>query len=92
MINKLPAIPFSAVTRIRLIIIITFGATIVVVHKGITFGAGIRVVNHDCDVVIVVPCAQDSVPFIPYPNDSVTNGNIPQKIVSHFVEDQVILL
>ena len=44
LINKLPGNEFDAVTRIRPSNITTFGATNVV-HKGITFGAGIGVGN-----------------------------------------------
>ena len=41
--NKLPGNVFGTVTKIRPIIIITFGTTNDVVHNGITFGAGIDV-------------------------------------------------
>ena len=43
LINKLCGNAFGTVTRIRPIIIITFGTTNVVVLNGITFGAGIGV-------------------------------------------------
>ena len=41
LINKLSGNAYDAVTSIRPIIIITFGSANVVVHNGITFGAGI---------------------------------------------------
>ena len=48
-------------TRIRPIIIITFGTSIVM-HNGITFGAGICIGSHDHNIVTVVQC-QDIVTF-----------------------------
>ena len=41
----------------RPIIIITFGTTNIVMHNGITFGAGIGIGSGDRDIVTVVPCS-----------------------------------
>ena len=51
---------------IRSIIIITFGTTSVVMHNDITFGAGIGIDSHDCNIVTVVLC-QDIVRFSTVP-------------------------
>ena len=52
-------------------------------HNGITFGVGIGIVSSDHDIVTVV-----LLHLVPYRNDSITNGNRPQNIVTHLVPDQ----
>ena len=53
---------FGTVTRIRPIIIITFGTTSVVMHNDITFGADIGVDSCERNIVTVVLC-QDIATF-----------------------------
>ena len=59
LINKLPRNTFGAVTRIRPIIIITFGTTNVA-HNSITFETGVGVGSRDRDIVTIFtnPSAQ----------------------------------
>ena len=80
-INNLSGNAFATASRIRPIIIITFGTTNVVLQNGITFGIGIIVGSRDRDIVTEV-LSQDIVTF------TQTNGNRPQNIVSHLVPDQ----
>ena len=77
------SIVFSAVNRLRPIIIITFGTTNVVVHNGICFGAGTGVGYRRPRYYYCGAVLRYWVHLAPYPNDSVTNGNRPQNIVSH---------
>ena len=81
---------FGTVSKIRPIIIITFGTTDIIVHNGIIFGAGIVVGSRDRKFVPVVTC-QDIVTLMSNLNDSVTNGNRIQNIVLHLVPDQAIV-
>ena len=47
---------FGAVSRIRSIIIITFGSTNTVVYRDNIFGASTSVGSRDCDIDTVVLC------------------------------------
>ena len=58
-----------------------------ILHMTLVVALGIG----DCDIVTVYH-AKILLHLVPYPNDSITNGNQPQYIVSHLVLDQVIVL
>ena len=67
LINKHSGNAFGAVTRIRSIIIITFGTTNVVVHSGITFSAGISVgtsIGAQNKYYILVAVVNNSITFL----------------------------
>ena len=66
--------------------IITFG-TANVVHNSICFGAGSSIGSRDRDIVTAQLYLSIVLHFVLYWNDSVTNGNHPQNIVSHLVPD-----
>ena len=66
LINKLSGNSLGTVTRIRRIIIITFG-TSVVMHNGITFGAGIGVGVNDHDIVTEAPYQTLALQKVTYP-------------------------
>ena len=66
-IDKLSGNTFGAVTRIRPIIIITFGTIGTVVFNGVTFDTGIGAASCDHDIITVVLC-----------QDIVTRSTIPK--------------
>ena len=90
--NRLSGYAFGAVTRIRPIIIITFGTATVVVHNGIFFGADTGVGYQRSQY-----CYSGAVPrycYIWYHNQTIALQMVTvlKSIVLHLVPDQKIVL